>query len=346
MKRFFVVLFLIVLVGAGGTAWWLLRDSPDKVIRDAVTSLTALQGADRMTLDVAVTDPQTRVTGGLTFVGRINASDLSHVQALGVVQSTAPKVGATPETVDVVMSTDTIALRPVQVDAEQEARYQALAQDPSHATFIRVDRDGLLKKYGYGVGVAHASDASIREALRSIGGIPRADGGITASTENGRDVLTVPFHLDVGNLRAWFITAVRAWTGAAPTPEAYGWIDRIVNGAGHGSFQVTIDSQTRSLVRIEGSWRVVDNTGSVLSLVHAVFETGQADGFGPITIPQGALDVSDALLGTGTAAPSGLPGSATRAEPLPVVRPTTPSTPQIDLFSTYQEEIRNKKNVY
>jgi len=347
MKRILLVLFAVLVIGGGFFAWWMLRDSPGKALVDAAASFAGFTSAESISAEVAVTDLGARNTTGFSVVGSIDASDLTHLQGIGEVRIGSKTVSGQDETVDVVLNTKSVLLRPADVTPEHLALYQSLVGNASGTTLLLFDRAAFLEKFGYKEAVAGGTSKDIRATLQSLMPTILPAGTMTTAQADGYTAVTVPFTLDQAALRPFLIALVKSWTGHASTPDEYAWVERIVEDLGRGNFAVSIDASKRDIRTLSGEFPLMDAAGNETRRVRFTLEFGEVGQAVSIPTPKDVKDVTSSIHAT---VQNTFQGSEIRVAPVststPAVMPPGSRQVQIDMFSKYQEAIKKKKNLY
>lgn len=364
MKRAWLVLFLAVVLVCGGLAWWFFRDTPEKVIRDGFGRLIAAKTLKSAIVDVAWTDPTTRVTTGFAFAGQADTKDLTRPRALGVLGLAEGVLGQEEQTTDVVLEQDRIALRPRSVSADFRDLYERLVEDPQGKRFAVISRDPFLNRFNHGSFISHGQSVDIRANLPAFIQVVRVSGEWKKSGLPGNRIVTVPFRIDEASVKPFLISLVRTWNNDNPTPDDLAWVERTSAGLARGSFSITINRDTRAPKVIEGQWPLVDDRGAEVLRLRVRFETSGLDMPVAIGIPEEFKDVTEQTVKTktGTSLPvSGsrtLPSSGSASGTQTGATGTTPfggidTTPirlinenDTDLFHKYLEELKSKKSAY
>lgn len=346
MKRVLLVLLLVLVVGGGGAAWFILRDTPDKVLQDGARALMTLQSADSFSAEISLTDLTARTTSGYSLEGQIDASDLTRVSGLGVVRVGAKTQQGQDETLDIVVASSTIAFRPNDVTAEHREQYAKHAGSPTSTAFLLFGRDAFLEKFGYAGLVAKGASQDVRATFQFLLPLLASDGALQRTDLNGKPVVTAGFRFNRNELRAFLIALVKSWTGKSPTPDEYAWVERTAGGLSRGEWTISIHRGTRTPVQITGSFPLIDDYNIEKQRVRFTMNLAGLNLPVDISSPGDVVDVTATIR---TADLSALPGSESRIVPSgfvpsPVI--TESQKKQIDLFSKYQEEIRRKKRLY
>lgn len=358
MKRFLLSFFLVLVFAGGFAAWWFLRDTPDKVLHDGMAGLIGLQTAAIWNLDVGWRGVQSNATTGFTLVSQADLSDLTHPRLLGGLRIGA--VGTAQQedqTGDIVLEKNAVAVRPRSVNADWQALAQRLSGTATGTIFLAVNRDAFLRSVGYGEAIAKGNGADVRSALSSVYPVVVPSGAVTVTASGLRTFKSVPFRLDKQSVKAFVISLVRAWANADPSADEYAWVDRVTSGIQGGTYVMTIDAATRKPVRVSGAFDAMDDAGAPTG--HVTF-TLDLDGIGQpvgIGIPGEVKDVTAQTVMHSTTFT--LPSSGNRAEPFAGAASGTGisatgspdfvhignviNEKDIDLFSKYSEELRNKK---
>jgi hypothetical protein len=343
MKRFLLILLALLAVGGGIGGWWVLRDTPEKVLKDAVATLAGAKRLSRFELDVAVTDNTTRVTTGFAFVGQADLSDLVRPQALGVLRLAAKDPQSQDEDADLVLLSNKLAFRPRSAMPRSVARFKELV---GAAPFAIVNRDEFLIRSGWPSLVGKGTDPKVRSSLQFAGPILQPQGGIVVSEDGTQE--TVEFTLDRNAVRPFLVNLVESWAGRRPTAAEYGWAQRASLDAGRGTYALTVDAATREPRFLDADIPLVREADN--EIVGRIQATVAFEGFGDavrIAAPAGAKDVTIALLRPNST--STLPTSGDREGAVPVATGTAAATgvdllqgKDIDVFSAYYDEIDNR----
>lgn len=344
MKRFLVLLLVLCAAVGGVGAWWALRDTPARVLKDAVTTLADAKRLSRVELDVAITDNATRVTTGFTFVGRADLSDLVRPQALGVLRLAAKDASSQDEDADFILLSNKLAFRPRNAMPPSVARFKELA---GTAPFAIVNRDEFLARSGWPSLVGKGTDPEIRQSLRFVEPILLPQGDLVDS-EDGT-LRTVEFTLDRNAARPFLVNLVESWAGRRPTAAEYGWAQRASLDAGRGTYALTVDTATREPRFLDADIPLVREADN--EVVGRIQATLAFEGFGDavrVAAPADAKDVTIALLRPNST--STLPTSGDREGAVPAVTGTAAATTgsdllqgkDIDVFSSYYDEIDNR----
>lgn len=343
MKRFLVILLALLAVGGSVGAWWVLHDTPAKILKDAVATLAGTKRLSRFALDVAVTDNATRVTTGFAFVGQADFSDLVRPQALGVLRLAAKDAQSQDEDADFILLANKLAFRPRSAMPPSVARFKELA---GNAPFAVVNRDEFLVRNGWPSLVGKGTDPKIRQSVQFVQPILVPQGGILASDDGAQE--TVEFVLDRNAVRPFLVNLVEAWAGRRPTAAEYGWAQRASLDAGRGTYALTIDKASREPRFLDADIPLIREADN--EVVGRIQATVAFEGFGDavrIAAPAGAKDVTIALLRPNST--STLPTSGDREGAVPAATGTAAVTgsdllqgKDIDVFSSYYDEINNR----
>jgi hypothetical protein len=348
MKRFLLVLFVLILAGSGGAYWWLTRESSLRVAESALQSLIGLKTVGAARIDFATTNPRTNATTGFTFVGQLNLADATLPEALGSLRLGAKTTTDLDQTVDLIVTKEQVIIRPRTGKPQADVLAKMFARDPSGQSFFAADRTIFTNVSGLRVPSATGRNSAVRQAMASLVPALILTGELELGLDGaGRKIASTSFRVDRRLARPFLISLVSAWTGKEPTIDQYSAIDRAVEGLARGSFRVTVDRSSRELVSLTGSWPRVDDEGNELSRLGIDLGFAGHNTEVTIGIPEGALDVTSELGGNRPvpSLPSSIirPGAATNTSPA-VIPKFDPS--QIDLFQQYSEELNRKKNLY
>lgn len=355
MKRALLVL-LCALLGIGIFALWsVVRDTPDKVLRDGVIRLVTADSFESITADVAWTNPSTRVTTGFEAAGRVRISDIAAPEFLGVVQ-TGEGVFGNESSANVLVSQNVLALRPIDVDPSLEQRYVSLIGATTGTPFITMRRDAFLERTGYASWLPHGAATSIQRVLSIASPIVAATGPWVK--ESGR-LVSVPFRIDREAFRSFSIALATAWRGGELSVDDLTQIDRRANDLARGTFWLTVDRGSREPVSLRAAWPVLDEQGVERLRIRVRIDMHGRNAAGMIGLPAHGMDVtSQIMLDKGTELRSAnrraedalVPGSISVTS----VRGGMIETPtlrlideqQTDIFQTYLEELNHRGDVY
>lgn len=344
MKRFLVFLCLLVLLGSGGAAWWYLRDTPEKVLRDTVIALQHVRTIPDAVLDVAWLNAATRSTTGFTASMQLDVKDLSLPKALGVLRIGAQAGQNQDQILDVAFDGNALVIRPQDVSPEWFAYYQGLVQTTSSQPFVKILREPFLKKFDYASAISKEKDAELRALLPSLGPTLYAVSELETNTVDGQKQVSLSFRFLRDGLQPLLIALGKAWKGTIPlTAKEYAWLERVTDDMLAGDFRVTLDASTRQLVRLEGSWPDIEQNADTGGDVRFRLDFSQVNGKVTIVLPSDAKDVTG-LIAPGSV-PTALPNavgkegyvasSSTQVE--------TPSYPRdTDAFSRYYDVMKKK----
>ncbi len=348
MKRLIIVLILVIFAGAGFGYWWYLRDSPQKVLRDGIFSLNTAVSAGQLRADFAITDRKSGTTSGFSFLGELEAKDAIKVQLLGVVSIGAKTTTENDQSLDVVLTSEKIALRPRSVVREFQELAEKYTGDATGQTFILTDRDVFFDKVGYPAAVGKGKSDDVRSAFLYVLPALIPDGPIWKSDKvNGKNV-SVNFRFDRSATAPFLIDLIRSWRKAASSVEEYAWINRASEGLVRGNFKMTLDQKSRQIVSLSGSWPMVDEQKEEIVRLNVALNFWGLNQAVSIQTPDLVKDITEFL--SKRAAPMTLPSSTFRPGATTDTRLLIPRAeneiggkkPEIDLFNKYSEELRKK----
>lgn len=358
MKRFLLSFFLVLVFAGGFAVWWLLRDTPEKVLHDGMAGLIGMRTAAVWNLDVGWRGVQSNATTGFTLVSQADVSDLTHPRLLGGLRIGA--VGTAQQedqTGDIVLEKNAVAVRPRSVNADWQAMAERLSGGSTGTLFLAVNRDAFLRSVGYGEAITKGNGPDVRAALQAVFPVVVPSGSVTVTMSGLRTFKSVPFRLDRQSVKAFIISLVRAWVDGDPTPDEYAWVDRATSGIGGGAFVMTIDAATRKPVRLSGAFDAMNDADAPTGHVTFTLDLDGIDQPVGIGIPGEVRDVTAQTVMHSTTFT--LPSSGNRAEPFAAAATGTGisatgspdfvhignviNEKDIDLFTKYSEELRNKK---
>lgn len=347
MKRFLLVLLFLVVFGGGGVAWYLLRDSPDKVLLDGARSFMALKSVGSVSVEISSTDLSARTTSGYSIEGQIDAADLTRIRGLGVVRVGAKTQQGQDETLDAVVDSEVIAFRPNTVTPEHRQEYAQHVGSPTSTTFLLFERASFLEKFGYRSLVAKGDSKDVRATLQFLLPTIVAEGALQRTENDGQAIVTSAFRFNRNELRAFLIALIKSWTGKTPTPDEYAWVERTAGGLSRGDWTLSLNRTTRTLTQLTGSFPLIDDNNIEKQRVRFTVDLDGINASVSIVSPGDVVDLTALIR---TADLKALPGSQSRLLP-PGYVPTQPvvnesQRKQIDLFSKLQEEILRKKKLY
>ncbi|MBI4138898.1 hypothetical protein HY479_01985 [Candidatus Uhrbacteria bacterium] len=360
MKRAALGFIGFLSLAAVGAAWWLLRDTPEKALRDGMRALLSVKTARQVVADVSWTDVASRVTTGVGFSGGADLRELPRPRTIGVLQLHPGLLGP-EEIADLIVEQDRFALRPRNVTTDWRQRYASLGGDPLGERFISILRDPFLDRRSVGYLIAHGSDKDLRPVLQAFAPLARPTGTWQQSAGSGFRLARIPFTLRQDELRAFLLSWFETWQGDNPTPDEIAWITLASRDLAKGSYALTVNRDTRQPVALEGDWTMRDREGTEIRRVRFTLELKGIGQAVTIRIPETTTDATDAILGgpQTTFAPralKALPSSATSG-PSALLEdgvsgtssfPTAPSRfineEEVDLWSKYMEELRRKKD--
>lgn len=296
MKRRFLVGLAFLACAIIAALAWILRDTPEKALQDGLRNLLAAKTVKQAVLEVAWTDPATRVTTGFGAAGQIDLKDLTRPRALGVIRASQGFQGPEEQTADIVIEADRFALRPRSVSLDVRKRYESLVKDPQGIAFAILQRDPYLDGNGLSFLVAHGKTEDLRTALASFPSVVRVSGPWTTATEDGRRLATVPFTVQGDAMQPFLSSLVQTWVGDTPTPEEIRWMYRETADLSHGAFSLTIDRSSRLPVRLQGEWPVLDDGGKEILRIRAGLDLDGLNQPVSIAIPASAVDVTDTVM--------------------------------------------------
>ncbi len=344
MKRFLIVFFVVLVAVAGFTMWWLSRDTSTKVIQDAARSIATLESVRSIGAEIAITNMVSRSTSGFSILGQLNATDLTDLSGLAEVRVGARTRTGQDETIDVIVTTSTILFRPADVTDAHRSQYLTLTGDTTGTAFLSFDRSVFLKHFGYSALIASGKSSDVRTLLSSLQSVLVPIGPLGISSINGRSTVKVSFRLDGTSLRPFLVAFIRSWTGKSPTLNGYAWVERMVGDLERGTYTVTLDKKTRSLMQVAGSFPLLDASHAVAQTVHFRIDIDGVNAPVKVVMP---VQVIQATASIRTETLQGLPLSQTRVPPKGFKESSIVSTPdqqtQIDLFSELQDELHRKK---
>lgn len=356
MKRIWAAIFLALLIGGGFALWWFLRDTPEKALRDGFAALLGLKTAKSLNLEVSWTDPASRTTTGFGFSGQVDLKSWTRPRALGVLRVGASSAGGQNQTGDIVIESDSLALRPRSVSPELRRYAQSLSNDPSDETFLVVGRDAFLNEKGFPKAIANGENEALkRDAVFVIPALVPVS-GLVRGMDEGRQTVKSTFRVDKKSIEPVLLTLVRSWMGDNPTPEEYGWAATAAASLASGRFELTLDAATRQPLFLRGEFDQLDETGKGIRKI--AFSLGLS-GHGQkvnIGIPEKSKDVTSAAVLKAQqratlpqAKLRTLPGGATGTN-FGAKNTVSTSTGKMineketDLFEIYYEEMLRKKN--
>lgn len=364
MKRRFLVSLAFLACAAIAALAWVLRDTPEKALRDGLQNLLAAKTVQRAVFEVAWTDPATRVTTGFGAAGQLDLKDLSRPRALGVIRASRGFLGPEEQTADIVIEEDRIALRPRSVSPDARKRYESLVKDPQGNAFAILQRDPYLDGNRLSILIAHGKSADIRAALAAFPSVARVAGPWTKESESGRRFVTVPFTVGRDAVEPFIASLVKTWVGDNPTPDEIRWIGRESADLSRGTFSITVDRASRLPVRVQGEWPVLDDDGKEILRIRAGFDLDGLNRPVTIAIPASSVDVTNTVLKPRAAATlptaplKSLPeaafatGAAFGIEPGASATGTFATTTrqfinekETDLFHKYLEELQRSKTL-
>ncbi len=355
MKRALLVL-LCALLGIGIFAVWsVVRDTPEKVLRDGMVRLATADSFESIAADVAWTNPSTRVTTGFEAAGRIRISDIVAPEFLGVIQ-TGEGVFGKESSANLLVSQSALALRPIDVDSSLTQRYLSLIGDATGTPFVMMNRDAFVDRLGYAAWMPHGASTSIRRVLSLASPIVLATGPWVK--ESGR-VVSIPFRIDRDAFRSFLIALATAWKGGELSVEDLTQIDRRTNDLARGTFWLTVDRSSREPVSLRAAWPVLDEQGIERLRLRIRVDLHGRNAAGPTGLPAHGIDVtSQIVLDKGTELRTAdrrsedalVPGSisATSVRGGMIETPTLRliDEQQTDVFQTYLEELNHRGDVY
>lgn len=335
MKRVLVFLVLCALLGAGVGAWWLLRDTPEKVLRDALVSFQGIRTIPEAVLDVAWLNPATRATTGFTSLMQVDLKDISLPKAMGVLRIGAQQGQSQDQVLAFALDGNFLAVRPQDVSTDWQAQYAELVHTTSSVPFARMQREAFLRRFGYAGAISQEKDASMRALLPSLAPTMYAASDIERSTLDGRPIVSISVRFLRDGLQPLCIALAKAWKGTTPLTAAdYAWIERMVERALAGDFRLTLDASTRQLVHIDGS------SGDLRFHLDLTGVNGGVS----IVLPTDVVDI------TGDLAPGSVPvalpvsgnrpGYVAPTSTVPVVAPSYPR--DTDAFTRYYDAMKKK----
>ncbi|MCC7357121.1 hypothetical protein IT408_01295 [Candidatus Uhrbacteria bacterium] len=294
MKRVLLFFVFLLLIIGGGAAWWYLRDTPEKVIRDAVLSLSKLRSVPEATLDVAWKNPQTQATTGFTSLMQVDVADISMPLVMGVLRIGAQGMQDQDQILDFAADKQAVVFRPQQVSTDWLDRYSTLAGTTSTTPFLQISREAFLKITGYQNAIAQNKDAEIRQLMPFV--IPT----IYATSDlrkiqmaDDRDGVALDIRFLRSGLQPVLIAASKAWKGNTPlTASDYTWIEKITDNMLAGDFQIVLDAKTRELVHIEGSWPDIEQSSAVAGEVRFRLDFAGLNEKVIISLPHDAVEVT------------------------------------------------------
>lgn len=357
MKRIAFVLLCIILVAGAAAGWWVFRDTPEKVLRDGFMRMLTAKTFGSVVLDVAWTDPSTRVTTGFGAAGRMSTADLTRPEFLGVVRTGEGLLGK-ETAANLIVSQDAIALHPREVTEELTNRYQSLIAGATGTPFILLDRNVFLERGNYRNAVPKGKDADVRAILALASPVIVPTGAWTK--EGDTSAVSIPFRVEREALKPFLSALVRSWKGTDPTVDDLGWINRMTEDLSRGTFWLTVDRSTREPLVLRAAWPRLNDRGVETLRLRIRLDLEGRNVPVEIGLPTHGIDVTAAvypptdpsLPRAGTRIGGTLPtsGSGTSTG----LRAGTLETPtrrlideqRTDLFNTYIEDLRRSRNDY
>lgn len=370
MKRGLLVIIGVILLMVIAVAWWFLRDTPEKALRDGLNNLLTAKSAEQAALEIAWTNPETRVTTGVNFVGQVDAGDLTRPQFLGVLEL-GDGVAAGAQIADLVLIPDKLALRPRRVTSDYWSQYQTWSGDAKNKNFIFFDRDKLLLDRELNRFMAQGPPQDIRAQAAAFYGAVKISGewkkqravyfGLRKVSAR---LASVPFQINESAMRSALASFLNVWHDAALTPGDLQWINRSSRGLARGLFRLTLDQDSRLPVSLEGGWPVLDDQDREILRVRVKLTLDGLNRSVSISLPENAKDATKSILKQ-SALGATLPSSPARAGSQTTTGAETPfripAAPEssiifdtstreyidvenIDLWHKYMEELKKKKS--
>jgi hypothetical protein len=356
MRRVLLVIAAFLCIGGIILAWWFLRDTPEKVLRDGFGKLLNAKTAASVIAEIAWTDPNTRVTTGFGAAGQLDVKDLGRPRALGVIRL-AEREGRIEETADVIIELDRFAIRPRSVTPESRARYQDLVGDPEGVQFAVIARDPFLNGNNWSQAIAQGETETIRSTVKSFPSVI----AVAGPWKREIDRISVPFRIDGEALKPFLSATLQAWANDSPTPQDLVWMNRVATGLARGQFSLTINRQTREPMTLQGEWSDLNEKGEEMLRYRIRFDISGLNRSVNIAIPENAKDITDKLVvpkatgglrpatlrtlpsaTTGTGVSAGLEWNASGTYDL------TPGNvvneDDVDLFHKYLEDLKRQKS--
>lgn len=345
MKRaLFVFLFLLLALGAGA-AWWYLRDTPEKVMRDAVVSMASMRTIPEATLDVAWKNSRTQATTGFTALVQADVRDASLPLFMGILRIGAQSMQDQDQILDIAADKKVVVFRPQEVSAEWEAKYLALAETTSSRPFLQMSREAFLKTTGYQNAIAQDKDAELRKLVPFLLPTIYAASDIQKTQlADGRDAVTLDIRFLREGLQPLLIALGKAWKGKTPlTASDYAWIEKLADNMLAGDFQIVLDAKTRQLSHLEGTWPDIEGQVATGGQVRFRLDIADINGKVIIEIPKQAVEVT-AKLAPGLVPSALQTGGAKEGYIAPTSTDETVSSfpRDTDAFSRYYDTMKRK----
>ncbi|MEO5927275.1 MAG: hypothetical protein ABIO72_01095 [Patescibacteria group bacterium] len=342
MKRVLFVLLAMLLAAGIAASWWVLRDSPEKALRDGLLRLTTMKTAETLVLDVAWTSPSTRITTGLGFAGQIDLTDQAHPRIIGVIRAGEGLIGP-EQTADIIVDAGRLALRPHTVTVSSQNAFVKLAGVTSSDAFALLDISSVAKSKGVTElsGLGHATETqAVLTAFPSL--IQLAGDWIVEPNTNGK-IVTIPFQLDRTQLRPFFIAFYTAQTGKGPDANALRGIDQANEYLLHGTYLLTVDRRTRQPITLQAAWPILNPKNNETLRIRVRLDIAGINKPVAISIPTDAVDITNKLL---KPIVTGLPSAAESTNAVVVPYQASTSSKNNDRFNTYIEDLGAKHDVF
>ena len=297
MKRILFFLLFVALMAGGGAAWWYLRDTPEKVMRDAIVSIVQARTIPEAILDVAWKNPRTQATTGFTALVQIDLRDLSVPLVMGVLRIGAQSMQDQDQILDIAATKEAVVFRPQDVSADWEAKYIALAGTTSSTPFLQMSREAFLKITGYQNAISQDKDAELRQLLPFFIPTMYAASELRhGQTADGRDTVGLDIRFLREGLQPLLIALGKAWKGKTPlTASDYAWIEKMADNMLAGDFQLVLDAKTRQLIHIEGTWPDIENQVATGGQIRFRLDMADINGKVAIELPKNAVEVTAKL---------------------------------------------------
>lgn len=297
MKRALFIVFGVLCALILGFFWWLLRDTPEKALRDGVRNLMEAQNFEKVALEASWSEPAKGVTKGFDFSGQADVRDLAHPNAQGTLRLGAGLLDG-EQTVDLVLTQDQAALRPRAVSKTWQDKYAQLSNDEHGEKFLALQRNAFLEKNGFGHFIAQGSSEEIRSFLPALIHAVKIDKKWKKySSPDGRPLADIYFTLADPSFKPFLTALTRLWRNAHPAPSDLHWIHRTSAGLAAGAYKISVDLKTRQPVVLSGAWPLLDDNKNELARLKVTLAFRGLNKGALLTMPENSADVSHEVLG-------------------------------------------------
>jgi hypothetical protein len=338
MKRVLFLLCAMLLAAGIAATWWVLRDTPEKVLADGMGRLLDAQTIQSAVLDIAWTSPSTRVTTGIGFAGQVDLRDSVHPRLIGVVSAGEGLLGP-EQTADVVLDAGRLAFRPHTVTPAMQDTFLSLVGATSAHPFAVLDTSPFFQSKGYPVLAGHATET--RAVISSFPSLVQPAGDWIVNDSTPDAIVTIPFQFDRNSIRPFLIALINAETGKEPDAKTLVGVDRAVEYLLRGTFLLTINRQTREPLTLQAAWPVLDAQHNETLRVRIRLDISGINKPVAIQIPEGVVDITKQLVKPNA---PGLPAAAGSSNAVVVPYLPATSTDSGDQFGSYLEDLKANRN--